>query len=103
IEPAPAGVGGGVLALLAGLAATIATFVRSSKKVDKSLRDRGFQVPGGAPAPLAAALLLFGVLLLSYQATVAILGGEISPLVALLVLVIAVASGFFVSINNISR
>jgi hypothetical protein len=96
-------VGGGVLALLAGLAATIATFVRSSKKVDKSLRDRGFQVPGGATATLAAALLLFGVLLLSYQATVAILGGEISPLVALLVLVIAVASGFFVSINNISR
>jgi hypothetical protein len=42
------------------------------------------------------------VLLLSYQAAVAILAGAISPLVALLVLVVAVASGILVSINNIS-
>ena len=62
--PAGFGIGSGVVALLGGLVATIAAFFRSGAQVGQFLRNRGFQVSGGLMAMLAAALLLFGVLVL---------------------------------------
>jgi Patatin-like phospholipase len=105
-QPVPAassgaGMGSGFFALLAGLVATITAFLTTGARVAKFLGSYGLQI-SGFMAMLAAALLLFGVLVVSYQASVAILTGVIGPLVALLVLAVAVASGFFVNTNYIS-
>jgi hypothetical protein len=100
--PAGLGIGSGVVALLGGLVATIAAFLRSGAQVGQFLRNRGFQVSGGLMATLAAALLVFGVLVLSYHASYAILSGDIPPLVAVWVLVAAIASVFLVNTNHIS-
>ena len=100
--PAGFGIGSGVVALLGGLVATIAAFFRSGAQVGQFLRNRGFQVSGGLMAMLAAALLLFGVLVLSYHASYAILRGDIPPIVAVWVLGVALASVFLVNTNHIS-
>lgn len=99
--PGP-GVGSGFAALLAGLAATIAAFLRSGATVGDRLRALGFQVPGGFTASLAAGLLLFGVLVISYQASFAILSGEISPMAAFWVLAAAVFFGCLVNTSYVS-
>ena len=60
----------GVLALLAGLLGAGIAFVRSGSRVTESFRSMGFEVSGGVVASIAAALLLFGIVLITHAVAV---------------------------------
>ena len=97
------GAGGGILALLAGMIAAGAAFLRSGERVTGMLRERGFKVSGGFTAALAAALLLFGVLLITHDLAGHVLGSgsTIWTIFAFGILLVLV-SAFAVNLNHIS-
>jgi hypothetical protein len=92
----------GILALLSGLVAAGASFVRSGAPMTARLRAWGFQVPGGLMASLAAALILFGILTISYHIGVSLRIGEFDLAWAGLVFALAVLLGLAVNTNHVS-
>jgi hypothetical protein len=111
-------VSGGIFALIAGLAAAGVTFWRSGSSVTAAMRARGFRVPGGVMATLAAGFLLLGVLMISHDMALRLysplsawvtssLQGTLmvpDPMVIgwLAALAVAVLSGWIVNVNHIS-
>ena len=94
---------GGLVALLAGLVAAGAAFLRSGKQVSETFRSWGFQVPGGLVATLATALILFGILVITHYVGARVYaGGFVSVRVSVGVLVAAVLSAWLVNSNYVS-
>jgi hypothetical protein len=92
-----------MLALLAGITAAGAAFLRSGARVNKLLREWGFQVSGGFTAVLAVALILFGVLLIAHDLAGQLSGGgwTMWAMFSVLILLVA-ASAVIVNLNHIS-
>jgi hypothetical protein len=91
----------GIVALLAGLLGAGVAFIRSGAEVGKTLRGMGFHVPGGVVASIAAALLLYGLVLITHSvATQVSITGQ--GAVFFVVVAAAVLVGLLVNGNHIS-
>ncbi len=91
----------GILALLAGLLGAGIAFVRSGAEVGKTLRGMGFHVPGGVIASIAAALLLYGLVLITHSLATQI-SATGQETVFFVVVAVAALVGLLVNTNHVS-
>lgn len=91
----------GIAALLAGLIGAALAFVRSGSRVSRTFREMGFHVSGGVIGSVAAALLLFGIVLTTHAMALQVrTAGHWT--VFFTVVAVATLAALIVNINHIS-